>query len=35
MGFVSTGVDMAYPAFAGIEFVFKDFSGEGDSDPHE
>jgi subtilisin family serine protease len=35
IGLVATGVDTTHPTFSGIDFVFKDFSGDGDNDPHE
>jgi subtilisin family serine protease len=34
VGLVATGVDTAHPAFAGIEFVFKDFTKDDENDPN-
>jgi subtilisin family serine protease len=31
---LDTGIDAAHPAFAGVEIVQKDFTGEGDGDNH-
>ncbi len=31
---LDTGIDAQHPAFAGVEIVQKDFTGEGDGDPH-
>jgi subtilisin family serine protease len=31
---LDTGIDAAHPAFAGVEVVQKDFTGEGDGDSH-
>jgi subtilisin family serine protease len=31
---LDTGIDAAHPAFAGVEVIQKDFTGEGDGDRH-
>ena len=31
---LDTGIDAAHPAFAGVEVIQKDFTGEGDGDQH-
>ncbi|HEX8463401.1 MAG TPA: S8 family serine peptidase [Abditibacterium sp.] len=31
---LDTGIDAAHPAFAGVEIVQRDFTGEGDGDAH-
>jgi subtilisin family serine protease len=31
---LDTGIDASHPAFAGVEIVQKDFTGEGDGDPN-
>ena len=31
---LDTGIDAAHPAFAGVEIVQRDFTGEGDGDGH-
>lgn len=31
---LDTGIDAAHPAFAGVEIIQKDFTGEGDGDQH-
>ena len=31
---LDTGIDASHPAFAGVELVQKDFTGEGDGDGH-
>ena len=31
---LDTGIDASHPAFAGVEVIQKDFTGEGDGDQH-
>jgi subtilisin family serine protease len=31
---LDTGIDASHPAFSGVELIQKDFTGEGDGDPH-